>query len=152
MKLVSRSKRRKKSELQEIAAFVMARTPLRSNVVITFRDSTEDEGGYFTYGRATMDRTHGKVSTSIDIRLSRDICYPAIIPEHVQEVGDVNAATWQEELVLVLGHEAKHLFYWENGFFLRGQEHACEVSAERHGVAVLNSWIESTTDALQQAA
>jgi len=73
---------------------------------------------------------------SVVLHLSRQTSYPRRTT-HVREVGSVRLDSWQEELVLVLAHELRHVEQFATWPPRKLMKRAMEDDAERFAVMVL---------------
>ncbi len=79
----------------------------------------------------------------VDLELSRGLSYPLVMPAHMVSIGDVAVHSFEEEVLLVLAHELRHVLQLRDGFprwFLKGEEYFMEEDAERHAVGVVEGW------------
>jgi hypothetical protein len=56
---------------------------------------------------------------------------------------EVTFETWQDEVVMILAHELRHVTQFVLGAFSRDQELEAEVDAETFGATVLEAWMTS---------
>lgn len=67
--------------------------------------------------------------------------YPRI-ERHVEELEAVVLSSWEEEVLLVLAHELRHIDqFWDEEW--DGDDHAGEVDAEAFAIQVLKDWRSS---------
>lgn len=79
-----------------------------------------------------------RISGKIELDVSSELCYP-VITQHRKRTGRVKINNWQEELVLLLGHEMRHL----NQFWYPEIAKQREVDAENYGIMMLREYRES---------
>jgi hypothetical protein len=131
MRVTNRSSFHPIRKLQAVLDFLRESAPTLADV--TLRDQA---WGRFSGGYATK-----LPFPSITIWLSRSLAYPCITC-HVPEVGAISVSDFEEEVVLVLAHELRHVLHFTGKprRYTTANAGAAEVDAERFAAKMLKGW------------
>lgn len=152
MRIENRSAFHPTAKLLPVIDFVLEYTGYSSLATLRLTDMKNAAG--FSGGYACKHRQDGHdltlVAPSIvDIQLSRACRYPKTTV-HVPELGEVQVRSFEEEFLLVLAHELRHVDqFWGRRFT---DEAAAELDAERFAIKILKAWRKRATAPVRKAA
>jgi hypothetical protein len=135
MQLANRSAYHRTSKLLPLVNFVAARMECPDTALIEILDTKSSSSAIG--GRAW--RHEGTGLDFVTLTVGRSTTYPRIT-KHVDEVGVIQLADWEENFVLVLAHELAHIRQFRRRTFSCRQRHAAEVDAERRAKQVLQQY------------
>lgn len=94
-------------------------------------------GVAYKFAPAPFDRfqKHGKDSLIV-LSFPQRSCYP-FDTQHVREVPTMTINNFEEELVLVLAHELRHVDQFFLGTITEHNRYEAEIDAEKHAIATL---------------
>jgi hypothetical protein len=134
MQVKNLSTRHPTHKLQPLIDFVASRTRRHSKVALYLDDQSSRQ---ITVG-AAHPGIHGVVNPCIRMTLSRGLGRYPRKTTHVDEVGTILLESWEEEVVLVLAHELRHIEQFSEG--KQYEYYEAEVDAERFGLKVLQQY------------
>lgn len=135
MRIENKSAFHQTSSIAELVAFVAGAARLPDRTRLTLSDVENPR--HFTGGAAGRG--------CIELALSRgNFAYPYRMQHPdaavAKEVPFIQVESWEEEILLVLAHEARHVNQIRQEQFTMDDVHEAEVDAERFAQAVLRSW------------
>lgn len=143
MRIENRSTLYTTARLQPLVDFVSKYCKEAGTATLSVKDSKNHDlicGGMAYQWRPTELRGSGGY---IEMVLSRH-SYPCK-SEHVPEVGAIELHSFEEEFVMVLAHESKHLDDFEGEYTKSEDDSFWEMRAELHAVKVLKAFRKSKT-------
>lgn len=139
MNIENRSTRHPTHKLQPLVRFVCGRARTgRAHLHV----SDHPRARTTTTGQAFSFCPHRGIPM-IALALGQGMTRYPRVSRHVPEVPAVTLRSWQEEVVLVLAHESRHLWQFRTRAFefrTTAGRHAAEVDAEQFAVGVLEAY------------
>lgn len=131
MKVTNLSSFHSTSALMPVLDFMCKRAPTSAEIMLK-----DQAWGLFSGGYATKEP-----APAATIWMSRALIYPCV-SQHVPEVAPVTVHSFEEELVLVLAHEIRHLSQFNDipRHFTTADAHAAEIDAEWFASKTLKAW------------
>ncbi len=133
MKVINRSRHYNLSQFRAAIEFCARHCPFADETTLILKDRKVRGGS--TGGLADC-RGAAPVVT---LTLSRGVQYP-VLNGTVPQVGEVRLESLVEEVVLVLGHEFRHVVQFRSGLFWEMGVDAAEIDAEVVGQGRLEAW------------
>lgn len=130
MRLTNRSRSLQTSTLNEIAEFVTSYCQYQHLAHICVFDRAERK--IFGKGRAHFP-------SLVEVYVSQGLSYPTV-SDVVPGIHPAIVRSWEEEFVLVLAHELRHLDQFHNGSFLASERALAEIDAETVARSVLRAY------------
>lgn len=140
MRLENRSAFHSTARIRPLVEFVARQTSFSDLALVRVSDTKVPHGkmgGQAWKHRPDVGALSLVAPSLVDVQVGRAALYP-YVTRHVDEVGDIKVASWEEEFVLVVAHELFHVDqFWTEAF---SSEHAAEVDAERRAKRTLQQY------------